>query len=67
MNKFCVNCKHYRHKSGIVTEHYCTHPNNTEINLVTGSTIYRNSPQLLRSNLIGCSTVGVWYEEKSTK
>lgn len=66
MEKFCVNCKHYREGSLI---EMCYHKKNAAVSLVTGKANPKNSADFLRGTYPGahfevCGPDGAWFEPR---
>lgn len=69
--KFCKDCAHYIpvmvfSRNGLPRPpepDKCKNPKNTTTSLVTGETLYRSTPEQLRSgDFFGCGKAGEWFE-----
>lgn len=71
--KFCKDCASYEgpvtlYNASLIVPpqnipHKCKHPKNTSVDLVTGETKHRSTPEQLRSgDFFGCGKNGDWFE-----
>lgn len=70
--RFCIDCRwcvvfNFLFNNGTKSEYSCHHPNNQELNLITGKNTFIHSCEKQRSagNNMFCQAEGNWWESKN--